>query len=102
MYYSPMLEGRCPKCGMRYFGWALQNPRNQACSKCGSGLEIFKDGQKVGTGYSPFAAERYRVDVPTDPEHSPAEQKAGKDEVSRGSRRSEHSAHHEQNKEPRR
>ena len=38
-----MLEGRCSKCGMHYFGWALQNPRHQMCSKCGSGLEIFKD-----------------------------------------------------------
>ena len=59
-----MLEGKCPKCGYQCFGWALRFPRHQLCPKCGVGLEITEDGRKVGTGYSPFTAERYHLDMP--------------------------------------
>jgi hypothetical protein len=38
-----ILEGTCPKCGTHYRGWALSNPLNQSCLKCGSTLEIRKD-----------------------------------------------------------
>ena len=51
-----MLEGKCPQCEFRYYGWALLNPRHQYCSRCGVGLEI-TDGYRVFTGYSPFTAE---------------------------------------------
>jgi hypothetical protein len=60
-----MLEGKCPKCNYRCAGWALQIPRNQTCPKCGTGLEITEGGRKVATGYSPFTAEKYFVDMPS-------------------------------------
>lgn len=53
-----MLEGRCPKCGMRRFGWALASPRYQTCPACGIGLEITEEGRAVMQGFSPFTAER--------------------------------------------
>jgi len=61
-----MLEGRCPKCGCCYIGWALRIPRNQSCSICGAALVIYEDGKKVSEGYSPFTAEEYFMDQPPD------------------------------------
>ena len=58
-----MLEGKCPKCGAYFVGWALRNPRHQSCPRCGIGLEITLNGRTV-QGYSPFAAEEYVIDVP--------------------------------------
>ena len=52
-----MLQGKCPKCGTQYHGWALLNPRHQSCPRCGVGLEI-TDGNKVIEGYSAFNAEK--------------------------------------------
>jgi len=52
-----MLEGACPKCGARYYGWALRNPRNQMCHKCGTALRITDEGGRPFIGYSPFTAE---------------------------------------------
>jgi hypothetical protein len=52
-----MLEGKCPKCDARYYGWALANPRNQTC-KCGAALIIFDENTSI-KGYSPFEAEKY-------------------------------------------
>ena len=60
-----MLKGTCPKCGFCCIGWALHNPRHQTCPKCGVALEI-TDGQRLRKGYSPFAAEGYFVNPPTD------------------------------------
>ena len=72
-----MLEGICPRCGLRYMGWALRFPRNQSCSTCGAALEIFEDGKKISEGYSPFTAERYEIKQPTNvPPHD--EKKKGK------------------------
>ena len=62
-----MLEGRCPKCGTSYFGWALRFPINQSCPKCGVGLQLFSDDKPVGEGYSPFTAEKHTVVPPTVP-----------------------------------
>jgi len=64
-YDACMLEGKCPKCGTCYFGWALRLPRHQTCPKCGVGLEITEDGHLVSKGYSPFTAERHLVNPPT-------------------------------------
>ena len=55
-----MIEGACPKCGQRYYGWVLLQPRSQNCSKCGIGLLITEDGKKTSQGYSPFTAEEYK------------------------------------------
>ncbi len=60
-----MIEGKCPKCGASYFGWALRVPRNQSCSRCGTALKIYEDGKIVAEGYSPFTAEEYFLDLPT-------------------------------------
>jgi NAD-dependent SIR2 family protein deacetylase len=38
------LEGICPKCGSRYYGWSLDNPAKQKCEKCGGALTIIRDG----------------------------------------------------------
>ncbi len=35
-----MLQGICPRCGAKFYGWALKNPEHQDCSRCGSWLEI--------------------------------------------------------------
>ena len=59
-----MLEGKCPKCGYHCIGWALQSPRYQSCPRCGIGFEIIKNGRRVATGYSPFTAEKYSIDLP--------------------------------------
>jgi hypothetical protein len=61
-----MLEGKCPRCGLQRFGWALLNPRYQACPTCGVGLEIIEDGCRVIQGFSPFTAERLDVKPITD------------------------------------
>jgi hypothetical protein len=67
-----MIEGICPKCGQRYYGWILLQPRNQSCSRCGVGLLISEEGKKTIQGYSPFTAEEYKINIPpskiTDPE----------------------------------
>jgi hypothetical protein len=69
-----MIEGICPKCGWRYYGWSLLQPRNQSCTKCGAGLLITEDGKKVIQGFSPFTAEEYKIKLlykPTpDPERA--------------------------------
>jgi len=60
-----MIEGKCPKCGYYRVGWALLNPRHQTCTKCGTGLGISDGGRKIITGYSPFSAERYSLNLPS-------------------------------------
>jgi hypothetical protein len=60
-----MIEGRCPKCGAYYHGWALLNPRHQFCPKCGVGLEI-DDGARIFKGYSPFTGKNLIDDVSPD------------------------------------
>ena len=59
-----MIEGKCPKCGHRFVGWALLFPRNQMCSNCGAALEIYQDGKRVPGGYSPFTAKEHTVNLP--------------------------------------
>ena len=65
-----MLEGICPRCGVRYYGWALRFPRNQSCSSCGTALEITEEGHDTFQGYSPFTAEEYFINLPTNAPHS--------------------------------
>jgi len=60
-----MIEGRCPKCGRCYVGWALKIPCNQMCSNCGAALEIYQGGKRIPGGYSPFTAEKHTVNLPT-------------------------------------
>lgn len=64
-YNRDMIEGKCSKCGTYRIGWSLLNTRHQTCPKCGAGLEITEDGRRVFRGYSPFTAERYLINPPT-------------------------------------
>ena len=41
------MTGICPKCGEKYYGWALQEEKHQYCDKCGTKLVITKDGNQV-------------------------------------------------------
>ncbi len=66
-----MIEGKCPKCSQHYWGWALKNPRNQSCGKCGTGLIIFENGKKILEGYSPFTAEEYKINAPSQTTQEP-------------------------------
>ena len=59
-----MLEGKCRHCGYHCVGWALRFARNQACPKCGTGLEITQNGRAVAEGYTPFNAEEYVIKLP--------------------------------------
>ena len=61
-----MIEGRCPKCGHCFVGWALRFPRNQMCANCGAALQIYRDGKRISEGYSPFTAEKYVVNLPSE------------------------------------
>ncbi len=70
-----MLEGKCPKCGYRRIGWALRFPRHQTCPRCGIGLEITEDGRNFFTGYSPFTADKYSIDLPDNVSQSHDEEK---------------------------
>jgi DNA-directed RNA polymerase subunit RPC12/RpoP len=70
-----VIEGKCPKCGKQYFGWALQNPRNQSCPKCGTGLLIFEDSKLPVQGYSPFTAKEYKLKPTFQPTKEPEEGK---------------------------
>ncbi|MGI2335197.1 MAG: hypothetical protein ACRKGH_00905 [Dehalogenimonas sp.] len=54
-----MLEGKCPKCGYQCAGWGLSFSRHQACAHCGTALVISEDGYVLGTGYSPFTADKH-------------------------------------------
>jgi uncharacterized OB-fold protein len=56
-----VMKGICPKCGAIYYGWALNNPKEQLCGHCGSGLEIFRQGESIGISYSPFTASEYKI-----------------------------------------
>jgi len=53
-----MLEGRCPKCGIRYYGWALLNPEHQTCPDCGIGLYIKDSNGTISEGYSPSVIDK--------------------------------------------
>ena len=35
------------------------------CPRCGVGLKITEGGRRVSTGYSPFTAEKYFINLPT-------------------------------------
>jgi endogenous inhibitor of DNA gyrase (YacG/DUF329 family) len=63
---SMLPEGKCPKCGSHFCGWALKLPPHQMCPKCGMSLEITEDGRHYSTGYSPFTADEYKFNDQTD------------------------------------
>ena len=54
-----MLEGRCPKCGIRYYGWALRDSGHQTCPSCGRKLQIKDSNGTLSEGYSPFLIDKH-------------------------------------------
>jgi len=44
-----MPTGTCPKCGARFFGWALRNPEHQTCSFCDIELNVVEDDGEVSS-----------------------------------------------------
>lgn len=52
-----MPEGRCPKCGALFYGWALTEPENQTCPECGTKLEIHQEKGKERDLTSGFGEE---------------------------------------------
>ena len=58
---SSIPMGFCPKCSTKRIGHALRSPRYQACPKCGTGLEIIQDGKHIGSGFSPFTADKIDI-----------------------------------------
>jgi transcription initiation factor IIE alpha subunit len=55
------LEGLCPICGARYYGWALMKSLEQKCSKCGSDLDISENGPVLRTHYSSYTAKTFKT-----------------------------------------
>jgi NAD-dependent SIR2 family protein deacetylase len=47
------LEGRCPKCGRHYYGWALKNTERQKCGQCESPLYIIVESVIIHTETAP-------------------------------------------------
>jgi hypothetical protein len=56
-----MLEGRCPKCGIRYYGWALFDTKYQTCPDCGTELELKESNGTISEGYSPPLIDKSRL-----------------------------------------
>ena len=54
-----MIEGRCQKCGKRYYGWALSQPRNHICNKCGVSLLISDQDKPSYEGYPPIYINKH-------------------------------------------
>ena len=52
-------EGTCPHCGTHFYGQALNRQRNQLCVKCGSALEIKKNGFRTQSEIYPFGVVEY-------------------------------------------
>jgi hypothetical protein len=50
------MKGTCPICGAAYYGWGLSNPDKQNCNRCGSALEIRRDGILIQPAVSPYEA----------------------------------------------
>jgi len=42
-----MLNGICPKCASRWYGWVLQRAEARVCPRCSSQLEVVDDGGQV-------------------------------------------------------
>jgi hypothetical protein len=53
----------CPKCGARYYGWALQTPRHQMCEICGAALVVRINGVLIRSKFSPVMAHAQQVDL---------------------------------------
>jgi transcription initiation factor IIE alpha subunit len=59
------LKGVCPKCGASYYGWALRNPGEPKCDRCGSDLKISENGAHIRSHYSSLTTRTYKITNPT-------------------------------------
>jgi len=55
------LKGVCPKCGASYYGWALRNPIEPKCDRCGSDLKISENGVHIRSHYSSLTTRTYKT-----------------------------------------
>jgi len=55
------ITGKCPKCGQIYCGWALVDPDFQKCEKCGSALDIRRDGFPLPNHNSSVANPGHKI-----------------------------------------
>jgi hypothetical protein len=47
-----MFQGKCPRCGRLYFGWALAQADYQKCVICSIKLMISQEDKTNGSGYN--------------------------------------------------
>ena len=59
------MKGKCPRCGARYFGWALKEPVHQYCDECGSELEVYEQTDYNWRRFSAFNYEKYEISYNT-------------------------------------
>ncbi len=45
-------QGKCPKCGSRYYGWGLNNVKERKCPVCGCFIEV-QNTDEIITGDAP-------------------------------------------------
>ena len=54
-----VLEGKCPKCGLRRYGWALKTQPPKTCPNCGVLLEIKYIDDTIPESNAYFIADKY-------------------------------------------
>jgi uncharacterized protein (DUF983 family) len=53
-----LLEGKCPKCGLRRYGWALKTQPPKTCPNCGEVLEIKDIDDTISESQTPFFTDK--------------------------------------------
>jgi uncharacterized OB-fold protein len=56
-----LMKGKCPRCGARYYGWALKGPVHQYCDECGSELDVNEETDYSLERYMVFSYPEYRI-----------------------------------------
>jgi uncharacterized OB-fold protein len=59
------MKGKCPKCGARYYGWALKEPVHQYCDECGSELDVYEETDYSWKHYMVLSYPRYEISYNT-------------------------------------
>jgi len=54
-----MIEGICPKCGLKQFGCGLLNPLYQICPDCNVPLDIYEEGNLLIGIYPAFEKDLF-------------------------------------------
>ena len=61
-----MPEGKCPKCGALFVGWALTDRQQQTCPECGVTLDIVDDDSRPPEKQLPDPTEASPADPTMD------------------------------------